>query len=654
MADFLSPGTGSITPLSGRMDVSAASYTRTGQAYDYALGGVPLLSKIDDEHPYIRELAPIRKDQFDNQQIPGEQSLTGWWLRSQSSFVGGEGVLFQDPSNENQYAIRYGSGYGVNPWVNGKLTLLKRTLSGPANTAAAVYVRGYLTGSSDLYWQAGGTTLTSVDGAGSDTAVTHGAAGTLRGLTSSGADYYVMGTNGIWRGTHTGAGAQVSGDTASASSRGTLEVVKGRLMAAFNNAVYEIPLNAAGAGAPSTVGTLKFTHLNTAWIWTSFAEGTNGIFMAGHDGTTGQIYKLTIGANGTTTTLTDAAVNATMPAGETINFIYTYLGRFMGICTNRGFRVGQIDDNGDVSYGPLLFESTSGTRGCTGWDRFFYVGGTNNVNSLAGLWRVDLGQVIQDQGATPTVRFAYATDLSGDVAGTVQSVTTLGNLDRRVFSINTVGSSIEHATEYVTAGRLQTGRIRFNTLENKLYKFVSIRTPDPIAGGQLTISSIDKTGVATSLVTYSTAAAPGGNDVVIGAPQGPQEYISLRFDLVRSSATTTPELNGWQIKAIPGVIRQRMITASFLMFDYEMDRTGNKVGSLGRTADRLRQIEMMSQTGDALQFQDLNYNISDLVFVEDMEFRQLSSPDKGGTKPANYGGILTIRMRTVNDIINVA
>jgi hypothetical protein len=72
------------------VDVGVVSTTNTWQntdiAYDVAIGGLPFIYAINDARPYIRQTAPFRKDQFDNGQEPGEQSLTGWWIRSQSSF----------------------------------------------------------------------------------------------------------------------------------------------------------------------------------------------------------------------------------------------------------------------------------------------------------------------------------------------------------------------------------------------------------------------------------------------------------------------------------------------------------------------------------------------------------------------------------------
>jgi hypothetical protein len=75
--------------------VSSSQYWQnTSESYDVAIGGQPFFYAISDQRPYIRQTAPYRKDQFDNGAEPGEQSLTGWWIRSQSSFHGGEGIKF--------------------------------------------------------------------------------------------------------------------------------------------------------------------------------------------------------------------------------------------------------------------------------------------------------------------------------------------------------------------------------------------------------------------------------------------------------------------------------------------------------------------------------------------------------------------------------
>ena len=104
---------------------SSSVWQNTSEAYDVAVGGLPFFYAINDSRPYIRQTAPFRKDQFDNGQEPGEQSLTGWWIRSQSSFHSGEGIKFYDPSAGEIVAHRFTDSKNVDVWTKGQVTLLK-------------------------------------------------------------------------------------------------------------------------------------------------------------------------------------------------------------------------------------------------------------------------------------------------------------------------------------------------------------------------------------------------------------------------------------------------------------------------------------------------------------------------------------------------
>ena len=106
-------------------------WQNTGIQYDFAIAGIPFLAAINDTRPYERATAPFRKQQFDSQRDPGEQSLTGWWLRSQSSFHAGEGITFYDPL-ANPYSTtiasnsyRIADAYGVDIWEPGQVSLLR-------------------------------------------------------------------------------------------------------------------------------------------------------------------------------------------------------------------------------------------------------------------------------------------------------------------------------------------------------------------------------------------------------------------------------------------------------------------------------------------------------------------------------------------------
>lgn len=111
---------------------SSAVWENTTVSYDTAVGGLPFFYAISDSRPYIRQTAPFRKEQFDNGSEPGEQSLTGWWLRSQSSFHNGSGIKFYDPSAGETVLYRFHDSKGVNVWTKGQVTLLKNCSKTPS------------------------------------------------------------------------------------------------------------------------------------------------------------------------------------------------------------------------------------------------------------------------------------------------------------------------------------------------------------------------------------------------------------------------------------------------------------------------------------------------------------------------------------------
>ena len=86
-------------PLNIGNPATSGFWNNTAENYDVAIGGLPFILAPTDINPYGRGTAPYRKDQFDSSKEPGEQSLTGWWIRSQSSFHGGAGIKFYDPSS---------------------------------------------------------------------------------------------------------------------------------------------------------------------------------------------------------------------------------------------------------------------------------------------------------------------------------------------------------------------------------------------------------------------------------------------------------------------------------------------------------------------------------------------------------------------------
>lgn len=107
----------------------ATNYSATGEAYDIAIAGLPFFLLNSDDSPYRRVTAQYRKQQIDQSREPGEQTLTGWWLRSQSSFHYGQGIKFFEPIQDESLRFQYTESKGINVWTKGQATLLNSSES---------------------------------------------------------------------------------------------------------------------------------------------------------------------------------------------------------------------------------------------------------------------------------------------------------------------------------------------------------------------------------------------------------------------------------------------------------------------------------------------------------------------------------------------
>jgi len=623
------------------------SYSLQDYQFDYAVGGIPFLSATRDsggkEWPYTERMAEIRKEQFDNFAEPGEQSIYGWWLRSQSTFTAGAGILYQDPDNDNQFNYRFANSLGVNPWVSGDLSLLRESTNKATISAATSYVRGFVDGTgADAAWYSDGQNLWKML-EGSNTVITTTGMGVVLGLTSTGSRYIAAADDGIWTGVDGGAATNVYTYSATTS---TVSWVKGRIAVSVNNALYLAPLATTPQGpiaaAPGVV--TAYTHPSASWAWASITEGPNAIYAAGNDGTTGAIFRFTLTDAGATVGTYVGTVSAQLPTGERVNSIYGYIGSFIGIATSKGFRVGQIDGNGDVVYGPLLFEIENGCSGITGFDRFLWTGSTNAHDDQSGLYRIDLGSTIQEQ-TTQAIRYAYARDIyATGITEPIVSVDMFGSSDRKVFSIPDDSVWLEESTTLLEEGYLDTGRIRYNTEEPKLYKFVSLRCPIPLQG-EVSLSVLSQTGQVIPYITYGPTFGPGTGDVATPEPFGTQNWIALRFTLRRGDDPAFGGvLNGWQVKALPGSIRQRLISTTFLCLDRETDKGGQNMGHDGYARERLQAFQALARAGDVVVYQELMDSISTLVIIDDWQYTQYAPPGPNGQ---SLGGFLTVVLRTV-------
>lgn len=634
---------GGLLPGSLSIDSSLGGlFTPAGIRYDYAVGGLPFISGASKEFPYVRETVQIRKQQFDNSQSPGEQSLDGWWLRSQQTFHGGAGLVYADVSSTDPLNLtRFDASRNVDVWTQGEVSLLPavRTATGSpvATTADAtefVYDDGtnaamYVTGSAITVVLAASVVATSF-------AAVTGAA--IQSVASDGSYMYLATADGVYAAAIPATSATAFAWAKEYTVAGTtvhINFLKQRLMLSVDNSIYELSVHPAGP--PAVLPTAKYTDTDPAMKFYSFAESSTAIYAVGNNGVRGSVLKFLLSSTGTIPTLTGGAVALQLPSGEVPWSAFGYLGTFLGVGTSKGVRVAVANDAGDLQYGPLLFTSTSPVKGWSARDRFLYCGVTGGHDGDSGLYRIDLGLEVSD------LRFAYASDLSkaGDTAA-AGPVAHLGASSLVSFA-TAADVYVEEASTLSETGYLLTAKIRFGTLEPKLFKLLRVR--GPALTGPLSFSVVDELGSESGSYNFAEGESPGVADVAISSPTEPQDYISLRFTLGRDDINPAAGglFVGYQLKALPATVRQRMIQLPLLCFDFEVDSAGNRHGADGTALGRLTTLENLERTGNSVVLQDLSADTNQSVVIEQVRFQQTAPP------PAHsgFGGMVLLTLRTI-------
>ena len=720
-------------------------WQNSGVQYDFAIGGLPFLGAIDDEHPYERATAQFRKQQFDSQRDPGEQSLSNWWLRSQMSFHAGEGIVFYDPL-ANPYsttiasnAYRIKESYGVDIWTQGQVTLLKDVNYAHLTTQeinASTRMPGQIMrtihyNDTDAFLLLDGYDLDRID---------------ADGTVSNWVDYTVGTNDPVYAMCDDGQFAYwITNDTASGKlemdkkaltatsgvspsvmftktgttvTRAVMEYAKHRIVLAVNNVISTVPTSASTSASLVEI----YTHPNTSYVFTSIAESGTAVYVSGFLGSHSSIFRMNVDNAGAMPALTSAVVAAEMPEGEIVHKIYTYLGAYMMIGTSKGIRVASIDANGSLTYGPIIVHTDQPCYDFCARDT--YVWCATGVSGEPGLIRIDLSNEIE------TLRFAYAHDIHFDnYTGTITTACAfVGNSDRIAFAIaatsadtlvtnkaltsniatltmssdhglaigdkvwvegvdstfnsgspytgetvlsvpttttftyarstsnvasTAVSSSaakvkkigavyIEDATQLRTNGYIETGLIRYNTLEPKNFKRIMGR--GVFDYGSMTIQTRSQGGTLYDAISYD--AAIGSPEVTITAPAGAQDSMGLRFVLYRDATDDTkgPTFKGYQLKAVPATPRNRIITIPLSNYDTETDKYNLTVGYEGRAKERLFTLETLEALGDVITWQDLRTNEIQQCLIEEVKFTDLTPPDKRLT---GFGGIITLTIRTV-------
>jgi hypothetical protein len=632
-----------------------AIWQNTDINYDVAIGGLPFIYAINDSRPYIRQTAPFRKDQFDNQTEPGEQSLTGWWIRSQSSFHGGTGITYFDPQTADEFGhYRFADSKGVDVFEEGEVTLLNNMVAGhnvtgqmradgrPFQSARSIK---WSTNTGILLWDE--YDVDKINSAGTVTHFIDYSSGTdapVYGICDDGTTaFWITNTatkKTVYKKPLTGTSASTADvtkmfDEVGTIANATMEFVKERIVMCADNKVYEF--SSSASAMPSAV----YTHPSSSHVFTSVAASGPAIYISGYNGSQSTILKFTLSTAGVMPTLTQAVVAAELPVGEVVHKIYYYLGTML-IGTNKGVRAAQVNDqDGSLRYGPLFIKTDQPCFDFTARDRFVWC--ATSVAGEPGVIRIDLGTELD------TLIFAYANDVyyPGVTGHQTTACAFASGTDQMMFTTTATTSTVgyvytENMSQLIPTGYIKTGNIRYNTLEKKNFKRLLGR--GDFTYGSMTLDTVDQNGVEYDVISYD--ASVGAPEVTTSSPATAQEYLAYKFIMYRdgTDASKGPQFKGYQAKATIATPRQRVVQFPVYCYDIETDRYNVLLGYEGRAFDKIRLLEDIEGTGDVVTWQDLTTGESRQAVIEQVTFTRLTPPDK---RFDGFGGVLQITIRTV-------
>jgi len=641
-----------VLDLSGR---TAAYYDPTTYKFDVAIGGMPFIYGITDATPFKRQTAEFRTQRFDNARDPGEQSLSGsgYWIRSQSSFHLGGGITYQEPivGTTEEVKFQFSDSIGVDPWTPGQLSLLHSTSLTQASTARSGVFSTIISGVEYLVKVTGSAAVT----ARVTTTTTAGTTATIINNTAINEEilYAAMGGNDlmmvtptkVWRYSFDAVTPALHQDYAINTANATtafISYVKQRFMLGFtdtakNTFVYELVRNTGSSINLSTLTPVNGSAtLPIGFRFMGITESSAAIYVGGFSGDEGLALKITVDNTGALGTMTTVLV---LPRGEKLTGMYGYLGTYVALGTSRGIRIAVSDATGNLSYGPLVYESANDVYAFTASNEFIYAGVKAEIDGFSGIIRINLGAPLTSG------KYAYAKDLyATGVTGAVWSIATFSN-GHKAFTVENSGLWRESMTDYVESGEITTGIIRFDTFENKAWKRIKIRLEDVLQGDIDMFRVIDGTDIAFQTIPEGTTEIYDYDLAPVFSTVSAEAQFKFRLNRNNTDPTKGAVIYGYSVKALPTPTRARVLQIPIFCFDQETDRNKQIIGFQGYALARLQALEQMEALGETLIIQDFTAGGEPIeAVVEQVTFTRTTPPNANFS---GYGGIIQVIARTV-------
>jgi hypothetical protein len=617
--------------------------------FDLDINDLHFSVRPTSDSPYLRQSVAAQKQQQDTSKEPGEQSLSGYWTRSQNSWHRGAGINFYEPGAEAETAYRFSESSGVDVWTQGQIKPLPKML----NTLGA---------SGNVYIQDAGGGSFAVT---TDTALTGWVgpvipvATSSAGATAHNGRWYFFGTNkrikvgqsatpsatvGIWN----EVTSTVIANNATIMPQAWY--LKDRLIVAHGVNIFEVPLNAAAPVDLSSAAAAAYAPADTGITWLDATDGPSAIYLGYTDGARDGVVRFTLqdAASGATPKLSQAYRVLDLPAGERLYKIFGYLGRFLLLSTSAGIRVCAVDANADLTMGQVTVPAaTTGRLNSFHADSsFVYIGGadvptagTSGTGNLkgwgtsAGFVRLNLGEPIGDSN---DLRFAWAMDIRTSVNGTVTSSARYSD-GRAILAVANSGIWIADPTNKETTGYLAMGKVRYSTFAPKVFRSIELagNLPGNTSLQVQLLNEVDAPGFTMSMDSTTGLFDTIGLDLTQSF-----KYVRPVLTLTASGASG-PTLTQVQLQSLPTPKRLRQVRYPLKCEDLEEDARGVAYGHVGFAWERLAKLEELEEAGLPVSVIDRRNDESFSAMIDEIQYMGTTAPDR---KNKNFSGVVLLTL----------
>ena len=601
-----------------------------------------------DVEGYSRTTIPVLREQRDTSDEAGEQQLnTQMWIRSQTDWSYGAGQQYLDNADSDRR--RFYTSSGIDIWTKGEVSLLPKTVD-KGNTGNDVIMKVFVANGTDYMYVASGTDLyysTNFDAASPTwTAVTALASPlTIVDFDSDGETVFIAyGSAAKPHTTTIGTTTQPSALTGHSSRPDVLRFVSGRLIEADANHIAELAAN----GQPIS-GSLDFEGIEHALSWVDMCAGPTGVYAAANTDDIGSIFFCSTGTDGL---LNQPAQVADLPRGETINAIESY-GGLLIMATSKGLRVAVMNQDGSVSYGPVIDEGGPAHALATD-DRFVWWG-----NHSGQVYRADLSVF------TDTLVPAWAADVvsTGSSPG---NVTWVARVDGKTYFVDAANGvqGERHDGELVESGTLNVGSVRWNSLFDKVLQTVKADLRATLAttgstsydqsgttyddsdyiyngllsavSGTLKVRFVTGAGVGLTTLTLNDRAAANIDYAL-------SDKYNVIFTLERDAGNNTvgPVLESWQLQAFPAPTRIDEIVLPLVLRQRVATSRGHGAALTQDPRALYDAIRTLMIAKTVVPYKEGNY--SDDVIVDQVQF----SADRLADDADWWEGTMTVRLLTL-------